>query len=97
MWESLGAGQGVLIECPSRWYAGVVLKKTALTVILQPDCCFCVHDTGDFGMFLDGRRSSSTETTPLRGIEINLNSIDSVHPMKLDALEVLCKRSHPES
>lgn len=65
VWECMREGEGVLLECPSRWYAGIVLRRTSMTVVLAPRLCLCGHDLGDLGMFLGGRLSESSEVTPL--------------------------------
>lgn len=95
MWHLLADGQGVLLECPSRWYLGVVDHRTSMTVVLKPELCICGHDLGDLGMFLDGKVSNSTELTPLpRGIEISLSSIDTCQPYPVEFLQKVCKRTH---
>lgn len=83
----------MLVECPSRWYLGVVLARTSATVRLAE--ALCGHDLGDLGMFLDGKPSRSAELTPLpRPVEINLGTVDSVQPYPREFLAVVRKRTH---
>lgn len=95
MWECLREGEGVLLELPSRWYAGVVLRRTSTTVMLGPDLALCGHDLGDLGLFLEGRVSETTEVTPLpRGVELSLSSVDSAQPYPAELLRKVCRRTH---
>ncbi len=86
-------GEGVLVECPGRWYLGIVQKRSGLTVVLKE--ALCAHYISDLGMFLDGKLPEGIELTPLpRGKEINLSSIDSVEPYPIEFLRRVRKRSH---
>lgn len=86
----------MLIECPSRWYLGVVVRRTQMTVRLSP--AICGHTLGDLGLFLAGDVSSGeykAELTPLpRAIEINLVTADSVQPYPRTYFARLNKRTH---
>lgn len=96
MWDKAVVGNCVLIECPSRWYLGIVIRRTTMTVSLAEDGIVC-HDLGDTGMFYEGRISESTELTPLkREIEINLGSVDSIQPFPKDLMYKMRKRTHVE-
>jgi hypothetical protein len=93
VWNCMKVGEGVLIECPSRWYLGVVTVRSSMTVELDEG--LAGHDLGDFGMFLEGEISESTELTPLpRKIEISLSSIDSAQPYPVEMLRKIRKRTH---
>jgi hypothetical protein len=93
VWSDITESACVLLECPSRWYLGVVESRTALTVRLKD--AVCGHDLGDLGLFLEGKVSSSTELTPLpRTIEINLGSVDSAQAYPAPYLAAIRKRTH---
>lgn len=93
MWACMREGEGVLIECPSRWYLGVVVARNSVTVTLAD--VVMAHDLGDTGLFMDGTISPSTELTPLpRGIEISLGSIDTAQPYPVGLLAKVRKRTH---
>ena len=92
MWSCIAVGSCVLLELPSRWYLGVVTHRGQLTARLRP--ALCGHDLGDLGLFLAGTPREH-ELTPLpRGVEVNLNSIDSAQEYPREFLERINVRSH---
>ena len=92
MWECIRDGECVLLELPSRWYVGVVVRRGSMTATLSP--ALVAHDLGDMGLFLAGKPNRH-EVTPLNGVlEVNLNSIDTAQLYPLEAFEQINKRSH---
>ena len=92
VWKDCVEGECVLIECPSRWYLGVVVARSQMTVRLMP--ALCGHDLGDLGLFLDGKLHGA-EMTPLpRGKEVNLMTADSVEPYPREYFDRINKRTH---
>lgn len=93
MWSCLVEGKSVLIECPSRWYLGVVKERTPITVIIEEG--LVGHLISDLGLFLDGQVPDGTELTPLpRDLEINFGSIDTVQEYPVELLRKVRKRTH---
>ena len=93
MWSDCVEGECVLVEMSGRWYVGVVLARTHLTARLSP--AVCGHDLGDYGMFLCGEVSESTELTPLpRGVELNLAVAESVQAYPREYLARVNRRTH---
>lgn len=64
VWIKAQPGVCVLLECPSRWYVGVVETRTSSTSVLAAPALM-IHDLGDAGLFLDGTPSTQCEHTPL--------------------------------
>jgi hypothetical protein len=92
MWGEIREGECVLLELPSRWYLGVVVARGAMTARLFP--ALCGHELGDMGLFLEGSPSGH-EITPLaRGVEVNLNSIDTAQAYPYAFFERINRRSH---
>ncbi len=94
MWESIKAGECVLLECPGRWYLGVVARRDNATVCLEE--AVCLHLISDLALFLSGQLAPGSEATPLpSGIEINLASVDSALPFPVRKLAAVRRRTHP--
>jgi hypothetical protein len=96
VWKVIEVGRCVFLETPDRWYLGVVAERTSLTAILAAPA-LCVHDTGDLGLFLDGKASakSNMEATPLpRGKEVSLALLSSAEPFPEEFFRRYCKRTH---
>ena len=95
MWSLVQVGKGVLVECPSRWYLGVVTERNSVTFTI--DEVIVGHDLGDLGMFAAGRISTSTELTPIpRPKEINFASVDTVEEFPIEYIRNMRKRTHKE-
>ncbi len=92
MWSKITVGECVLLECPSRWYAGIVAERSSVTVLLRP--ALCLHSISDLGRFLSGELAAGTEATPLADIEINLGIVDSAQALPVEKFPAMCQRTH---
>lgn len=95
VWDDVREGGAALIEMHGRWYCGHVIRRTQVTARLFP--VVCIHDTGDFGMFLTGRLSTSSEVTPMpRPIEVNLATAEMAMAYDPDHFAAINRRTHQE-
>ena len=94
VWSDIEIGKCVLIECPQRWYCGVVLSRTSLTVRLSP--ALIGHTLGDLGQFLAGKLAEAELTPAPRPIEVSLAAVETAQEYPLEYFEQINKRTHKE-
>ena len=94
VWSDIEIGKCVLLECPQRWYVGVVLSRTSLTVRLSP--ALVGHTLGDMGQFLSGKLAEAELTPAPRPIEVSLAAVETAQEYPLEYFQRINKRTHKE-
>ena len=92
VWSDIQVGKCVLLECPQRWYCGVVESRTSLTVRLSP--ALVGHTLGDLGQFLAGKLADAELTPAPRPIEVSLSVVETAQEYPLEYFQRINKRTH---
>ena len=94
VWSDIQVGKCVLLECPQRWYCGVVESRTSLTVRLSP--ALVGHTLGDMGQFLAGKLAEAELTPAPLPIEVSLAVVETAQEYPLEFFQKINKRTHGE-
>ena len=94
VWSDIQVGKCVLLECPQRWYCGVVESRTSLTVRLSP--ALIAHTLGDMGQFLTGKLAEAELTPAPLPIEVSLAVVETAQEYPLKYFQRVNKRTHGE-